>query len=290
MLNKIKENFLLCSLICFLIIIAFLAIYDYKKSNDYWFKLKTETYEKCQIDNDDEACIYYSEPVKQRDTITTLGYITLTDNRISTLQILSPLLIMIVASYDFFRKIKKGYFKNSLTRISYKKSFLKLYFKTYKYALILPIFLFVIFICSYFISGNFDYEYSSKFYVFDVYGINNCKNVILFIIVYLLNFIFHSIFWINISIYNCKHNKNFIINIIFSYIEYLMIFIIIDMFFAGTLFNNTQYSGYFSLANIWAFSGLNMYIVLLESFLLATISTLIIFLSYKNKEKILEEI
>lgn len=290
MISKIKENFLLFFLICSLIIIAILAVYDYKKSNDYWFKVKTEIYEKCQINNEDEACNYYTEPVKQRDTITTLGYITLTDSRISTLQILSPLLIMLVASYNFFKKLKKGYFKNSLTRISYKKSFLKLYLSTYRYTIILPIFLIVIFICSYFISGNFDYEYGSKFYMFDVYGIENCKNIILFMIVYLLNFILHSIFWINISIYNCKHNKSFIVNIIFSYIEYLMIFIIFDMFFAGTLFGGTEYSGYFSLSNIWAFSGLNMYVVLLVSFILAGISTFIVFLSYKNKEKVLEEI
>ena len=41
----------------------------------------------------------------------------------ANLQILDPWLIMIVESNNFFKKLKKGYFKNSLTRIDYEKIF-----------------------------------------------------------------------------------------------------------------------------------------------------------------------
>lgn len=291
MLEKIKDNYLLILLCLYLLFCLITGVYTYKVNNDEWFKDDLETYEKCKTNNTDEVlCNRYIEPPKQRDTLSTLGYITITDSRISFLQTLAPLLIMITATYNFHKKLKKGYFKNSIIRIGYKSSFKKLYIDSLKYSLILPIFLFIIFLCSYFISGNFDYKYGSSFYMFDAYGVANCRNVIIFLILYLSNFILHSIFWINIAIYNCKHNKNFIVCIIFSYIEYLLLFVFTDMFFAGTLFANTELAGYFSFTNIWTFSELNIYGVFISSLVLAILSTIIICFEYKNKENVIEEI
>ncbi|HHW69138.1 MAG TPA: hypothetical protein GX747_02200, partial [Tenericutes bacterium] len=178
MLDKLKDNILLILLCVYLIFCAVIAVYNYKIQSDYWFEIENGYYEQCQIDNSDTIlCNHYSEPVKRRDTLTTFGYIILTDNKVSFLQILAPLLIMIVAVNSFHKKLKKGYFKNSLTRIDYKKSFKKLYLDSLKYVFIMPIFLITIFVCSYFLSGNFDYEYSSRFYNYDVFGIENSRNL-----------------------------------------------------------------------------------------------------------------
>lgn len=291
MLEKIKDNYLLIILCVYLLFCLITGIYTYKVNNDMWFKTEMENYENCKKDNSDEIlCSRYTEIPKQRDTLSTLGYITLTDKNISFLQTIAPLLIMIVAAHNFHKRLRKGYFKNSVIRICYNKSFRKIYIDVLKYSFILPIFLLIIFLCSYFISGNFDYKNGSSFYMFDPYGISNCKNIIIFLILYLSNFILHSIFWINIAIYNCKHNKNFLICIIFSYIEYLLLFVFVDMFFAGNLFSNTSIAGYFSFTNIWSFSDLSIYFVFISSLALAIVSTIIIFFTYRNKEQVLDEL
>lgn len=291
MINIIKNNKRLILICMILFVLGFTTITQYQKESKIAMTYYEKTYKECQEGLlEDNICIRYTEPLKKRDSVSTFGYITLVYNNINVLQIIAPLLIIFVALGKFHSYLRKGVLKNSMTRIGYKKCMQKMYIRAVMNVLILPIFLLILFIISCIISGNFDYMNGIKQYGFDAFGMENAKNWILFLGVYLLNFILHSIFWIHIGLYNCKHNKNGIIAIIVSYIEYLMIFIIFELVFSNTIFYGTQYMEYFCLSNIWAYSNVTLEGVTMFSFMLAFLSGLVVYIAYKDKEKVLVEI
>lgn len=291
MLSKIQENKIFLFICLIFLVLGFIAIYNYiidvKKQKDTYDNI----YNECQNGLlEEEICNNYSEPLKNRDSINTFGYITLVYESISVLQIVAPLLIIIASMWNFHKYLRHGFFINSLSRIGYKDSMKKLYKNALISAFILPVFLFIIFIVSCIISGNFDYEYGISHYGFDAFGMENSKHWIIFMIVYLFNFILHGIFWINIGIYNSKYNKNVVIGIIISYIEYFLIFVIFEVVFCNTIFYGTKYMAYFSLSNIWAYSYVTLIGMTLLSLSLAILSTFIVYLTYRNKEKVLVEL
>ncbi len=290
MIERIKDNFLVILVFIFLFFCGFSALYKYKHDDDIWYAKDVENYKQCQIDSSySTACVKYTEPVKRRDTLNTLGYISTIDRGMSLLRMLAPLLIIIIVSTEFNRKLRKGYFKNSVIRIGYKNSFRNLYLNVLKNAFILPIFLAFLLIGCYCISGNFDYNYGVSFYMYDSFGIENCKNIIIFLIVYFSNFILHGIFWINIAIYNCRHNRYSVVSIIFSYIEYILLFIILDEL-AAVIFSQSSMALYFNFTHIWSFLGSSLIGILISSLIPAFLSTMMVLNSYKNKEKVLSDL
>lgn len=291
MIDRLKNNkafFIVCII---LLILGIISIKNYIKDDIQFKNNYNEIYEKCQKNDDNEIlCNNHYDTLKNRDTLSTFGYITIVYDTIYCLQLLAPLLVIIASTWNFHKYLRKGYLVNSISRIGYKKSIKNLYLNAIKGALIIPGFLFIIFIISLILSRNFDYTYGIAKYGFDAYGVNNYQIWYIFIPIYLLNFALHSIFWINISILNCSHNKNIIINIIISYIEYLMIFLIFELVFVGIIFANTKYMLYFNLTNIWAYTDVSLSGMVLISLLLSMGSTFIVYLTYKNKEKILNEL
>lgn len=268
-------------------IISFIK--DEKKTkqnyNDFYYKCQNEEY---KIDK--FLCNKYSSTIKNRDALSTFGYITIIYSSLNVLQMVAPLLIIIVSTIYFHKMLRKGYLINSLTRANYESTLKKIYFKTLRYSLIMPIFLLVIFIISCIISGNFDYKYGISMYGFDAFGIDNYKNIFIFIPIYLLNFKLRSVFWINIAVYNCKYNKNSIVSIIVSYIEYIMLFIIFELIFGNLFFRGSEYMYYFNLPNIWAYTEVSRIGMTCFSTILVVITTSIVYLTYKSKEKIVKEL
>ena len=291
MIEKIKDNFLIILLFIYIIFCGVISLVEYNKDAKIWYAQDVEFYDKCQTDPSfSPACNnMYKNPIQKRDTLNTFGYITVCYRPFRLLSILMPLFVMIIVTLEFNRKLRKGYFKNSIMRIGYKNSFLKLYSKSLKITFVLPFLLVILLICCYFVSGNFDYEYGVYFYRFDSFGVENCKNIVLFLIVYLSNFILHGIFWVNIAIYNCRHNKHSIVSIVFSYIEYLLLFVISSLI-GRTFFPNSTFSYYFSFTYIWSFHYGTLLGILIFSLVPALLSTIILLLSYKNNEKALSSL
>lgn len=291
MLHKLKKNFPLIIVILILTFLGIKSVYTYIKENKTWEKQEQQIYENCKNGTiqADSICSKYNTPVKKRDIISTYGYIT-QNYDITNLQIFAPLLIIFVAISLFHKLVRKGYLKNSITRIEYSKALKGIYYKTLKYSFIIPIFLIIIFIISSILSDNFDYIYSVSHYMYDSFGINNVKNIVIFLILYFANFILHGIFWINIGVYNSKHTKNYIACVIVSYIEYMLLLILFQII-GLNFFSGTSIVGYLSLPIIWTYSeGVSIYIVTIISLFISLFSSLIVYLSYRNKEKVLEEI
>ena len=191
----IKNNYILILISILLLILGVIAIKQYITDSNTMYKIELNNYETCQRDSTDYIlCNNYLEPIKNRDAISTFGYITMVYNSISVLQILSPLLIIILAASFFHKYLWNGYVKNALTRIEYDKLIKKIYLKTLKFSFVMPLFLLIIFIVSCLISGNFDYEYGINHYGFDAFGIYNAKHWISFMIIYIFNFVWEAVY------------------------------------------------------------------------------------------------
>lgn len=293
MKNIIKDNLpflIVCSCI---FILCTTAIFNYYGDVLKMEKENLKSYNECKENLHDKIYCYYNGTLyKQRnDTVSTFGMITSNLYKsMGYLQILAPLFIMISSSCLFHKALRKGLLKNCLLRTGYKGFIKKNYIRALGSSLILPFFLLFVFIISFIISGNFDYKYGMKVYSFTTFGVSNHEHWKIFLIVYMLNFILHGIFWINIGLYNCKYNKNVAISIILSYFEYVLFCAIFELELEKGIFSGTKYSMYFNLSNIWVYSGVTLIGMIIISLFLAVVSTIMVYLAYKNKEDVLMEI
>lgn len=285
MINKIKNNFgfiFACAIVFIMISTGIYKYYTHLLKEEQWDK---EVYEQCQTGElSGIACT--NNPIKRRDTLNTYGYIL--SVYIGDLMI-DSLIVMIAAAWIFHRKLRKGMFKNMLTRMGYKTIMKKLYLSSLKSTLIFPFFLLFLFIVSYLISGNFDYEYGVNVYWFNSFGLKSIDNVPLFLIAYICNMILYEMFWVNIVVYNCRFNKSLLLTIIISYIEYFVLGITGNIIVLKFL-NGFEYADYFLLGSVWIQSGLNVYQLLPRSILFAVLSGLIVYLAYRKKEDLVIEI
>ena len=291
MIDKLKENGLAIVVFSFLLFLGCKDTIHYMQSEKQALEYEMDMYIACQRGELPAfTCENYQEKPVKRDVISTFAYISTNEN-IYPLQIYAPFLIMLVAGTLFHKQLRNGGFKNILTRMSYKQAFTKIYLKTQKMAFLLPLFLFLLFVCCCFISRNFHYQFGISDGHYSIYGQYNGEHWVSFLFVYFFNFLLHSIFWINIVIFNCKREKNIFISLIRSYVEYYLFFIIMDFTLGLLLFANSPYGHYFGLTYIWTYDGgdVSRIGITCVSLLLAGVSSFLIYLAYKNKEKVLEE-
>lgn len=271
---------------------ANLVVIQRKKINDAY----NNNLEKCQT-------IYYeqhesycnqvmNEKIVKRDTLTTMFDIIF-EGKILDLSIFGIIIVIFPAIYNFSKKLKSGFFKNELMRLEYKKYIKKSILKTYKYALIFPIFMIFLFIVSYFISGNFNLEETLKnapgtFFI----GDDNMRNMPIFLPLFIINFLFISVFWINISLIVLKKAKNYISTLLISFLVFLSFELLIEILIGQLLplilpkFKNLYL--YFALFNIWDYKDVNnLFMKSLIIFIYMLISIFIVKKIYKNKEEVI---
>lgn len=304
---KLKENKIY---IIVFIIFIFLAFYS---ANEYRIFVKQnvdahkETLEKCESgyykekypeNNMDSFC----EDMKNYNPIDDFKkdafFVTfdiLTHYTVSYLQIFAPLLIILAALYAFQKKLKSGFIKNIITRIEYKKYMIKSILKSYSTSLFVPIMIIVIFILSYIISGNLDFNHTLA--TTDPAAIpdailNNTNKMPQFIITYLLTFILHGMFWVNIGYIIAKKSKNIVITVVGSFIAYIIVFAISDIGIGVFILEKTLHveSGLYlvNFGNIWAYIDIhNLWIPLIYGLFLFISSLLILIKTYKCKEDVI---
>ena len=271
---------------------ANLVVIQRKKINDAY----NNNLEKCQT-------IYYeqhesycnqvmNEKIVKRDTLTTMFDIIF-EGKILDLSIFGIIIVIFPAIYKFSKKLKSGFFKNELMRLEYKKYIKKSILKTYKYALIFPIFMIFLFIVSYFISGNFNLEETLKnapgtFFI----GDDNMRSMPIFLPLFIINFLFISVFWINISLIVLKKAKNYISTLLISFLVFLSFELLIEILIGQLLplilpkFKNLYL--YFALFNIWDYKDVNnLFMKSLIIFIYMLISIFIVKKIYKNKEEVI---
>ncbi|MCM1370968.1 MAG: hypothetical protein NC181_03660 [Clostridium sp.] len=301
-----KNKFIILSFSIILIFtgICFYQFYDenFSYSKDYYiikencYEEKNLDHEYCKIYNNKEnleSYININDPVK---CYKELDAITLTCSIIETtsfiiLQLFSPLLILIAVIGTFHSDFSSGMFKNRLMRINYKKYLGNIFKKVLKISLITPIIIILIFIISSIVTKfNFNIADSVKtFAVYEPWKYSNffIYGLIVCLVQYLLNIMF-----CNIGLYCCIKNKNSFVATMMGYIIFILVeifvYVIVYCYIINKLLGFKELTDYFNISGYWFFdTGPSCIYTVFIAFILALISFIIVYIIYRDKEKVI---
>lgn len=283
-----NNKVLLISFMILFIFTTFLGIkviINDKESEDFSIKAKEMCKETLKSDSTNEIClaiINRNEEKPKRDTLTTFNEI-LNDSEYSFIYFLAvPFLIIMSSMYEISKRFKSGEIKNRLTRESYN-SYIKDVFKnSYKSVLLWPLITIYVLIFSYMISGTFEVSTESIAFTKEI-----LSHPALFIISYLLNTILMSIFYINIGLFLVPENRSYLVTVIETIMVYFGITLTNTFFIIGFLLkgfeNREKYFDFFDMYNYRERELIPFNLLCLG---VAFISSLVVYLKYRNKEKI----
>ncbi len=209
--------------------------------------------------------------------------------------ILAPVFVMIPTFWTFHSNIHSGNIKNILLRMSYNDYLKMEYIKAIKRIIIFPlIIIFIYFMCYLTTIGVKTDELAYEVYE-EWYGLLGAGyNLIYFAYYYLLNIVFHSIFYTHIILWLVKKNKYKITTVILGFLMFLFITFILE-FVVGALlvskFLGVQDFGLmFSTLNILTWDGIVSEVIFVGIGLaLAILSFIPLIFIYKNKEGVIIE-
>ncbi len=304
---KLKENKMFIIIFIIFLFVAFYSGNEYRtfiKQNVDGHKLDLEHcesgyfeehYPEADVNSLCEELKNYHPEIELKKDAFFITFDILSHYTISYLQVFAPLLIILAALYTFQKKLKSGFFKNIMTRMEYKKFMIKSVLKSYSASLFIPITIIVIFILSYILSGSLDFNHTVA--TTDPSAIpdallNNYRKMPQFIITFLLTFILHGMFWINIGYIVAKKSKNIVITVVGSFIVYIVIFAISDIVIGAYLLEKILHikGGLYlvNFGNIWLYIDIyNLWIPIIYGLILFIISLIILIKIYKNKEEVI---
>jgi hypothetical protein len=213
------------------------------------------------------------------------------DNHFRIIHLLLPILIIMCSINRINIKLTNGYIKNELIRKKYSIYMLKEWLLSISHLLIIPLLFVFIFVVSFILTGNIDYKNSML--NFDPW-VNPIffNNIILSIVIYFINFLLHGIFIINIGYIMTKKGKGYILSVISSFIVYLGLWLFSETFFGYFImigiFGKPELHNYFSFTSLWGYPLINNFMIFtLIQFSYALISSIIVYIIYKNKEEVI---
>lgn len=198
---------------------------------------------------------------------------------------LIPFLVIVSSLYNISKKFKNQDIKNHLTRESYNKYIKKILLDSYKSVFIWPMITILLFMFSYIISnGSFEIIDTNSPFSYEI-----LSNPVAFMLSNLLNTIFMSFFWTNIALLIVPDTRNYIVSVLESIMIYFGI-TLTNTFFVILLINKIfhrdveKYLDFFDVYNYYNRELIPFNILCLS---IALISGLLVYLKYKNKEKII---
>lgn len=295
-MRKLKDNYLLIIVFTLLLIVLGANYFSYLKKVENWQDSDREIREECLQHQENNS---YSSTEHQKfcqelstKTFNKPDFFTIFTEVIvynfNKIGVIIPLLIMIPTIWYVTRYLRSKMVINELTRESYHKILKKLALYAYKSSLILPLIIVVgsILIILYTKDFNFDYAIlnSSTGWSQDV-----MSRPILFLVLYILNVLFHCVIYINIALIVIRKNHNFFIAAFLSFLTYIGIELFQEVFMENILLYivfKSNIGVVFNILNIFSFNdSYGLLIIIFSSFIMMLISFLIVCLAYKNKEK-----
>lgn len=306
---KIKKNkYILLSFLIVLFIISFSFYQFYKENFSYskdYYTIKENCYEKknihheyCKMFSKEEYLKSYIKNNDPKKKYKELDAITLTCSIVETtifsvLQFFSPLLIIIAIIGTVQPDFSSGIIKNYLLRMDYKKYLSWIKKQIIKISLITPISLLIIFVVSMFITKfNFTIPVSADFNNLSVYEPWKYSHFLLYGVGICVAQFFLNILYCNIGLYCCRKNKNKLVAIIMGYIIFLVIdifiYVVVYVFIINKILGFRNLTDFFNITGYWFFdNGFSFLYTILISFILQFLSSLFIYIYYKNKEEVI---
>lgn len=286
-----RKNIL--AIFSFLVLIVWLTInvFQYIDQHNVQVRMYNQYKEKYQeLCQTDKTFCNMKKP-EYPDTMTVFYQIMFHES-LYNLQVFAPIFIFIPCIWSFHKKMKSGYYKNELTRMSYKKFIQNSFKEVFKNTWILLGFVIVLFMISYILSGNFDYEATKLAYgeYLSTFDWNYIEIWPIFMVVYLIVIWLHSVFYVNLALIFSKKNSNLFIVIILSYLSFMgieFILTLIGAFFARIL--DIHYvTEKLNLFNIWGYKqSFPLPFVILYALALVCITGIIVYFLYRNKEEVI---
>lgn len=198
---------------------------------------------------------------------------------------LIPFLVITSSLYNISKKFKNQDIKNHLTRESYNKYIKKILLDSYKSVFIWPMITILLFIFSYIISnGSFEIIDTNSSFSYEI-----LSKPVVFMLSNLLNTIFMSFFWTNIALLIVPDTRNYIVSVLESIMIYFGI-TLTNTFFVILLISkilNKDVEKYLDFLDVYTYNNRNLLSFNILCLSVALISGLLVYLKYKNKEKII---
>ena len=198
---------------------------------------------------------------------------------------LIPFLVITSSLYNISKKFKNLDIKNHLTRESYNKYIKKILLDSYKSVFIWPMITILLFMFSYIISnGSFEIIDTNSSFSYEI-----LSNPVAFMLSNLLNTIFMSFFWTNIALLIVPDTRNYIVSVLESIMIYFGI-TLTNTFFVILLISkilNKDVEKYLDFLDVYTYNNRNLLSFNILCLSIALISGLLVYLKYKNKEKII---
>lgn len=198
---------------------------------------------------------------------------------------LIPFLVITSSLYNISKKFKNQDIKNHLTRESYNKYIKEIFLDSYKSVFIWPMITILLFMFSYIISnGSFEIIDTNSSFSYEI-----LSKPVVFMLSNLLNTIFMSFFWTNIALLIVPDTRNYIISVLESIMIYFGI-ALTNTFFVILLISkilNKDVEKYLDFLDVYTYNNRNLLSFNILCLSVALISGLLVYLKYKNKEKII---
>ena len=198
---------------------------------------------------------------------------------------LIPFLVITSSLYNISKKFKNQDIKNHLTRESYNKYIKEIFLDSYKSVFIWPMITILLFIFSYIISnGSFEIIDTNSSFSYEI-----LSNPVAFMLSNLLNTIFMSFFWTNIAHLIVPDTRNYIVSVLESIMIYFGI-ALTNTFFVILLISkilNKDVEKYLDFFDVYTYYNRELVPFNILCLSVALISGLLVYLKYKNKEKII---
>ncbi|CDA60024.1 unknown [Clostridium sp. CAG:524] len=198
---------------------------------------------------------------------------------------LIPFLVITSSLYNISKKFKNQDIKNHLTRESYNKYIKEIFLDSYKSVFIWPMITILLFMFSYIISnGSFEIIDTNSSFSYEI-----LSNPVAFMLSNLLNTIFMSFFWTNIALLIVPDTRNYIVSVLESIMIYFGI-ALTNTFFVILLISkilNKDVEKYLDFLDVYTYNNRNLLSFNILCLSVALISGLLVYLKYKNKEKII---
>lgn len=297
-----KFNILIIVSFLILLITLLCSLYDYDKVIINTKKANQESIEKyCQGNYKNterkEFCENaLAENSKELDFFTTFTNVVVFAGATGGIGIRSLSFVMILfvitpSLYYICRYLKSNVITNLSVRNNYKNNLFNFFCNAYKPVFILPLIGIIAVIICYLYAPNFEFLEAVKNGNL-IWSSKSLNNLYLFLFLYIVNLLIHSVLYVNIALCVSRKYHNFFVSLILSFLVYLAIEVILEVGFGGILISSIlkkyELMSLFNIMTMFTFNDSNgIGTCMIVPFILMIISSVIVALIYNNKEKLI---